>query len=105
MTDPRGACAPPADTLTADVPYVRGWAEGKRAAGTLAEQLALADLADGFASLRADVNILGDGVVSLGKILPDTALRLSALLAVGLLAEKLDEWSAEDAEVAATTSS
>ncbi|NJP44988.1 hypothetical protein [Actinacidiphila epipremni] len=100
MTDPRGACAQPAGMLAPDIPYVRGWAEGRRAAETLAEQLVLADLADGFASLHADVNILGDGVVSLGKILPETALRLSALLAVGLLAEKMDEWSTEDAAAA-----
>jgi hypothetical protein len=97
MTDSRGACAQPAGALTLGVPYVRGWAESRRAAETLAEQLILAELADGFAGLRADVNVLGDGVVSLGKILPETALRLSDLLAVGLLAEKLDEWSAEDA--------
>ncbi|MGW5353656.1 hypothetical protein ACWERV_24475 [Streptomyces sp. NPDC004031] len=102
MTDPRGACAPPAGTLAPGVPYVRGWVEGRRAAETLAEQLVLADLADGFPSLRADVNALGDGVVSLGKILPETALRLSALLAAGLLAEKLDEWSAEDVAAAAS---
>jgi hypothetical protein len=102
MTDPRGACAPPAGTLAPGVPYVRGWAEGRRAAEALAEQLVLADLADGFASLRADVNILGDGVVSLGKILPETALRLSALLAAGLLAEWLDERTEEDAAAAAT---
>ncbi|WUH90871.1 hypothetical protein OG900_12700 [Streptomyces sp. NBC_00433] len=102
MTDPRGACAQPAGTLTPGVPYVRGWAQGRRAAEILAEQLALADLADGFETLRADVNILGDGVVSLGKVLPETALRLSALLAVGLLAEKMDEWSAEDAAATAS---
>jgi hypothetical protein len=84
---------------------VRGWAEGRQAAEALAEQLVLADLADGFAALRADVNILGDGVVSLGKILPETALRFSTLLAAGVLAEKLDEWSTEDAAPATTTSS
>lgn len=105
MTDPRGACAQPAGTLAPGVPYVRGWAEGRRAAETLAAQLALADLADGFASLRADVNILGDGVVSLGKVPPETALRLSALLAVGLLAERMDEWSAEDAVATAASGS
>ncbi|MFG1812097.1 hypothetical protein [Streptomyces sp. NPDC049040] len=105
MTDSRGACAQPAGTLTPGIPYVRGWAEGRWAAETLAHQLVLADLADGFAALRADVNILGDGVVTLGKVLPETALRLSTLLAVGLLAEKLDEWTAEDAAVGATTSS
>jgi hypothetical protein len=71
--------------------------EGRRAAELLAAQLALAALADGFTSLRADVNILGDGVVTLGKVLPETALHLSALLAAGLLAEQLDEGSTEDA--------
>lgn len=97
MTDPRGACAQPASTLSPGVPYVRGWAEGKRAAELLAEQLALAALADGFASLCGDVNNLGDGVVTLGKALPETALRLSALLAAGLLAEQLAEHATEDA--------
>lgn len=91
MTNPRGACAQPASTLTPGVPYVRGWAEGRRAAEQLAEQLTLAALSDGFPSLCADVNILGDGVVALGKILPETALRVSALLAAGLLAEQLDD--------------
>jgi hypothetical protein len=74
--------------------------EGRRAAELLAAQLTLAALADGFTSLRADVNILGDGVVTLGKVLPDTALRLSALLAAGLLAEQLDEHATEDAATA-----
>jgi hypothetical protein len=97
MTDPRGACAQPASTLVPGVPYVRGWAEGRRAAELVAEQLTLAGLTDGFPSLRADVNILGDGVVTLGKVLPETALRLSALLAAGLLAEQLDEHQSEDA--------
>jgi hypothetical protein len=97
MTDSRGACAQPASTLTPGVPYVRGWAEGRRAAELLAEQLTLAALSDGFSSLCADVNILGDGVVTLGKVLPETALRLSALLAAGLLAEQLDEEPSEDA--------
>jgi hypothetical protein len=81
--------------LTPGVPYVRGWAEGRRAAELLAEQLTLAALSEGFPSLRADVNILGDGVVTLGKALPETALRLSALLAAGLLAEQLGEHSTE----------
>jgi hypothetical protein len=71
--------------------------EGRRAAEQLAQQLALAALADGFPSLGADVNILGDGVVALGKVLPETALRLSSLLAAGLLAEQLDEHSTENA--------
>jgi hypothetical protein len=97
MTDPRGACAQPASTLAPGVPYVRGWAEGRRGAEQLAQQLALAALADGFPSLRADVNIFGDGVVTLGKVLPETALRLSALLAAGLLAEQLDEHATGDA--------
>lgn len=70
--------------------------EGRQAAEALAVQPALADLTDGFAVLRADVNVLGEGVVSLGKVLPETALRLSAVLAVSLLAENLDERSAED---------
>ncbi|UWE12154.1 phosphotransferase [Actinacidiphila bryophytorum] len=94
------ACAQPAGAHTPGVPYVRGWTECRQAAEALAVQLALADLTDGFAVLRADVNVFGDGVESLGKVLPETALRLSALLAVGLLVEKLDEWSAEDAAAA-----
>jgi hypothetical protein len=71
--------------------------EGRRAAELLAAQLTLAALADGFTSLQADVNFLGDGVVTLGKVLPETALRLSALLAAGLLAEQLDEEPSGDA--------
>jgi hypothetical protein len=101
MTDPRGACAQPASTLVPGVPYVRGWAEGRRAVEQLAQQLTLAALADGFPSLRADVNIFGDGVVTLGKVLPETALRLSALLAAGLLAEQLDEHPADGATTSA----
>jgi hypothetical protein len=100
MTDPRGACAQPAGTLTPGVPYVRGWAEGRSAAGLLAEALVLAALADGFPSLRADVNILGEGVVTLGQVLPETALRVSALLAAGLLAEQMDGHATEDTSTA-----
>lgn len=43
MTDPRGACAQPAGTLAPGVPCVRGWAQGRRAAETLAEQLVVAE--------------------------------------------------------------
>jgi hypothetical protein len=70
--------------------------EGRRAAELLAAQLTLAALAEGFTSLRADVNVLGDGVVTLGKVLPETALSLSELLAAGLLAEQLDNHPAKD---------
>jgi hypothetical protein len=96
MTDPRGVCASPAESLAPGVPYVRGWSEGRRATEALAEQLRSADLADDFTAMKADVNIFGEGLVCLGTIRPETAVRLASLLTVGLLVEQLDEWSRED---------
>lgn len=97
MTDPRGVCAKSADALAPGVPYVRGWSEGKRGAEALAEQLRLAGLGDEFPSLRADVNVFGDGVVRLGAARPEAVLRLAALLSAGLIADMLHQWSEEDA--------
>jgi hypothetical protein len=96
MTDPDGVCARPAEVLTADVPYVRGWIDAKRKADVLAEQFRVVGLADDFPLLKADVNLIGQGVVSLGPVSPETALRLVGLISAGLIAEMLDGWTTED---------
>jgi hypothetical protein len=96
MTDPRGVCASSADDLTTDVPYVRVWFEGLQGAQALVEQLRLAGLGDGFPALKADVNVVGDGVVRVDSVRPDVARRLVGLLGAGLIAEMLDNWAQED---------
>jgi len=73
------------------VPYVRGWADGKRGADALATVLHELGLASDFPGLRADVNVTGDGVVCLGTIRPDAAKLLASLLVVGLTTEMADQ--------------
>lgn len=87
MTDPRGICAKRAETLSPGIPYVRGWLEGKRGAEALAEQLRSVGLAPEFPGLKADVTVVGEGVVCLGTIRPDAAEALARLLAAGIAAE------------------
>ncbi|MFE9337284.1 hypothetical protein [Streptomyces sp. NPDC007063] len=67
--------------------YVRGWAEGKRAADGLAEVLRAVGLDVDLPGLKADVNVFGDGVVTLGTVRPDAARLLADLLTTGLTAE------------------
>ncbi|MGP3986563.1 hypothetical protein [Streptomyces sp. 3N207] len=67
--------------------YVRGWAEGKRAADGLAEMLRAVGLDVDLPGLKADVNVFGYGVVTLGAVRPDAARLLADLLTTGLTAE------------------
>ncbi|MGI5348828.1 hypothetical protein ACQEU8_11615 [Streptomyces sp. CA-250714] len=87
VTDPKGVCARPADCLTPGVAYVRGWAKGKRGADGLAEMLRAVGLEADFPGLKADVNVFGDGVVTLGAVRPDAVRLLADLLTTGLTAE------------------
>ena len=73
MTDPRGVCAKRAEALMPGVPYVRGWARARQGAEILAAELQALGLDADFPSLKADVNVIGDGIVSLGAIRPDAA--------------------------------
>jgi hypothetical protein len=69
------------------IPYVRGWARGREAAETLAEELRVVGLDSDFPGLKADVNILGDGVVCLGSVRPEAAELLARLLTAGMAVE------------------
>ncbi|MEU0646127.1 hypothetical protein [Streptomyces umbrinus] len=84
MTDRRGVIAKRAEDLMPGVPYVRGWAQARRGAATLAEQLKALGLDSDFPALSADVNVFGDGLVRLGTIRPEAALVLAELIGVGL---------------------
>ncbi|MEV7077656.1 hypothetical protein AB0N88_03720 [Streptomyces sp. NPDC093516] len=88
MTDRHGVIAPRAENLTAGVNYVRGWAEARRGAESLAEQLAALGLESDFPGLAADVNVWGDGLVRLGTVRPDAALLLARLIEVGTAAQE-----------------
>jgi hypothetical protein len=90
MTDRRGVVAKRAENLMPDVPYVRGWTQGRQSAGTLASLLTDLGLESDFPGLAADVNVLGDGLVRLGTIHPEAALLLAELITSGLAAEILD---------------
>ena len=90
MTDQRGVVAKRAENLTPGVPYVRGWVRARRGAETLAGQLAVLGLESDFPGLSADVNVFGDGLVSLGSIRPEAAVLLAELIALGLAAEMAD---------------
>ncbi|MEU0968467.1 hypothetical protein ABZ357_24650 [Streptomyces sp. NPDC005917] len=87
MTDRWGVVAKRAENLMPGVPYVRGWAQARRSAGTLAEQLTALGLESDFSGLTADVNVSGDGLVRLGSIRPEAALMLAELIVSGLTAE------------------
>ncbi|MFF4751762.1 hypothetical protein ACWD5R_20400 [Streptomyces sp. NPDC002514] len=85
--DPRRVIARRAEDLAPAVPYVRGWAEAKRATDALAEQLHALGMDSDFLSLKADVNVYGDGLVCLGPIRPTTAQLLAEAIATGLALE------------------
>ncbi|MEU1626908.1 hypothetical protein ABZ746_16610 [Streptomyces sp. NPDC020096] len=82
--DPRRVIARRAEELAPAVPYVRGWAEAKRATDTLAEQLRELGLELDLMGLKADVSVFGDGLVCLGPVRPDAAELLADLVATGL---------------------
>ncbi|MGW1994100.1 hypothetical protein [Embleya sp. NPDC001921] len=75
------------DVLRPGVPYVRGWSEARDAARELAEELRLLGLADDFAYLQGDVNIVGKGHVRLGRVTSDAATRLKDALLFGVCIE------------------
>jgi hypothetical protein len=89
--DPRRVIAQRAEGLTPGVGYVRGWNTAKRAANSLAEQLQAVGLESDFPSLKADVNVFGDGLVRLGTIRPEAAQLLAAMIASGLAAETTEQ--------------
>ncbi|MER6529482.1 hypothetical protein [Streptomyces sp. NPDC001508] len=89
MTDRRGVIAKRAENLMPDVPYVRGWAQARRSAGMLAEQLTALDLESDLPGLTADVNVSGDGLVRLGTVRPEAAALLAELVVLGLAAEMM----------------
>ncbi|MYW04520.1 hypothetical protein [Streptomyces sp. SID3343] len=76
-----------ANLLRPGVPYVRGWSEARDAARELAEELKLLGLADDFAYLQGDVNVVGKGHVRLGRVTSDAAGRLTEALVLGLCVE------------------
>ncbi|RBM16845.1 hypothetical protein [Streptomyces sp. PT12] len=96
MTDARGVCARSATDLSVNAPYVRGWAEAKRAADRLAEQLHTLDLDALFPQLKADVNVFGEGIVRLGTVRPAAAEALATLIMTGLTIEALRNATPED---------
>jgi hypothetical protein len=96
MTDARGVCAGRAETLIPDVPYVRGWAHAKRKADALAEELLALGLDFDFPGLAPDVNVFGDGIVSLGPVRPEAAEILAQLITAGLAAEMGQGQSEQD---------
>lgn len=87
MTDRRGVVAKRAENLMPGVPYVRGWAEARRSASTLAEQLTALGLEPDFPGLAADVNVSGDGLVRLGTVRPEAAQLLAELIVAGCESE------------------
>ncbi|MFI1092892.1 hypothetical protein [Streptomyces sp. NPDC020917] len=95
MTDPRGVCARRAESLMPGVPYVRGWARGREGAEALAEELREVGLDADFPGLKADVNIVGDGVVCLGAIRPEAAELLARLLTAGMAEEMAQNAAAQ----------
>lgn len=100
MTDRRSVCAPSAEDLRPDVPYVRGWMAGKQGTGALADALSALGLADDFPGLREDVHVHGDGVVHLGEVRPAAAELLTRALTVGLSIEMSQHASSHGSETA-----
>jgi hypothetical protein len=71
----------PAYILTEGIAYVRGWARAARATTALEKELRACGLTDAMPYLRAEVNAFGVGIIELGRITPETAQALAALLA------------------------
>jgi hypothetical protein len=71
----------PAHILAEGIAYVRGWARAARAATALEKELQACGLTDAIPYLHAEVNAFGVGMVELGRVTPDTAYALAALLA------------------------
>jgi hypothetical protein len=70
----------PAHILQDGIPYVRGWAQAVRATTALEKALNACGLGDAMPYLRADVNAFGVGAVEMGRITPETAYAIAALL-------------------------
>jgi hypothetical protein len=79
--DTRSDDTEPAHVLSPGIGYVRGWAHAARAAAALDKELRACGLDDALPYLRAEVNVFGVGIVELGRVTPDTAHALAALLA------------------------
>lgn len=88
MTDRRGVIAPRAETLTAGVNYVRGWAKARHSAEALANQLTELGVESDFPALTACVNVQGAGLVRLGTIRPEAALLPADLIRAGAAARR-----------------
>lgn len=85
-----------AENLSEARPYVRGWAQARGAAESLAEQLRLAGLETDVPGLKADVSVFGDGLVCLGTLRPDAVELLARLVATGLTAEMADRATSQN---------
>jgi hypothetical protein len=73
--------AEPAHILNPGIGYVRGWAHAARAIASLEKELGACGLSDALPYMRAEVNVFGVGIIELGRIIPETAQTLAALLA------------------------
>ena len=80
-------CAPRAEILQDGIPYVAGWSAAQRSTSALADSLRHAGLDDGFAALRADVSVHGEGMVCVGTAPAAVVQQLAILLTQGLCAE------------------
>ena len=72
--------AEPAYILTQGIAYVRGWTHAARATAALQKELHACGLDDALPYLRAEVNVFGVGLIELGRITPEAAYALAALL-------------------------
>jgi hypothetical protein len=79
-TEPGSETGEPCDVLHEDVPYVQGWMDANDALIVLHNALVASGLDKLLPYARADVTVAGIGVVELGRITPETARRLAALL-------------------------
>lgn len=80
-TEPGLETDEPCEVLHEGVPYVQGWMDANGALTALREALAVYGLAESVPYARADVTVAGIGVVELGRITPEIARRLAAILA------------------------
>ncbi|SHN24415.1 hypothetical protein SAMN05443668_10463 [Cryptosporangium aurantiacum] len=80
-TEPGLETDEPCDVLHEEVPYVQGWMGANEALTALRKALEACGLKGCLPYARADVTVAGVGVVELGRITPETAGRLAALLA------------------------
>lgn len=90
------------DAATWSPVETREWYEARKATSSLRDVLTAAGMARDFPYLRADLNAFGQGFIELGRVSPETAVRLAELLRRAWEAREISTTAVARAAVRAT---